>query len=830
MEVVGSVTIPAVALDAEISGSYAYLASGEKGLLIADIRDPAMPKIVTAVDTPGSATAVAVAGDIAYVADAECGLQVVDVSDPAAASIVASVADSGMLMEIAVAGSCVYAGNNSGELHIIDVSSPLVPKPAGCFKVANGKWVFGVAVELPYAYVTCGNPTQAPKSSEFAVVDVSDPSSPRGVSSIKTRRVGNNMELSGGYAYIASGGFKQGGFEIVDISDPMSPKSAGYVDCPFVAGEVVLKGKYALLSCRGVLVVDISDPFSPYIIDLIEVQGHASDVALGGPFFLVAAIEEWTKDEKKGNIQLLAESATARLPASPVFAAPDPRSSASPMVRYLPTSSTYSPVAVSDNIVCTTQSGTNGKILQVLDLSTSSLPAVPVTIELPGEAKDIVIWKNRVVAAADQLYVIDISRPGQPVVMHAVEGIEGTYAIEISGSYAYVVNGVGLRIFRLGIRGGMKLVGSVDTPYSARDVAVAGKYAYIADGAGLQIVDVSNKRKPKLAGSFIYGWAMATRVAAEGRRAYLADKSGFITVIDASDVSEPIPVGKRLLAGPIGAMAIADSRLYAPVCAESAVLEILDIAVEGSPAIAKLVKSSRNSYGGAVAVSGSRIFVNDAAEGLLSASLPEPSQKPAHIEINPSQLLLSCEQGVTADVEFELGNSGDRPLSYFVSSNVEWLQLSPFAGGIQEKEAAPITVSLLPYTLSEGRHNVKLTIADPAADNSPSTVEVVVDIKPPTYQAIEAQPKTLSLKDARAGTVGTVVLTSKGPFKVLDASASFKWIKVEKDSEKEDFEHAITVKITETRNGRYGDAIKIFTDNPGYKRIAVPLSLSFAED
>ena len=50
--------------------------------------------------------------------------------------------------------------------------------------------------------------------------------------------------------------------------------------------------------------------------------------------------------------------------------------------------------------------------------------------------------------------------------------------------------------------GGSHIVGSADTPGSARDVHVSGNYAYVADWvSGLQVIDISNPENPTITSS-----------------------------------------------------------------------------------------------------------------------------------------------------------------------------------------------------------------------------------------------------------------------------------------------------------------------------------------
>lgn len=71
----------ASAYDIQVSGNYAYLATGGNGLKIVGVSNPEKPALVGAHDTPFIASVVAVEDDIAYIGDWN-GLQVFDVSNP----------------------------------------------------------------------------------------------------------------------------------------------------------------------------------------------------------------------------------------------------------------------------------------------------------------------------------------------------------------------------------------------------------------------------------------------------------------------------------------------------------------------------------------------------------------------------------------------------------------------------------------------------------------------------------------------------------------------------------------------------------------------------
>jgi len=96
---------------------------------------------------------------------------------------------------------------------------------------------------------------------------------------------------------------------------------------------------------------------------------------------------------------------------------------------------------------------------------------------------------------------------------------------------------------RIVIRGNyvdcLGLVGAVDTPGEALDVAATSEYAYIADGwNGMQIIDIGSPEAPRIVGNY-YNESFARAVAVDDSNyAYLANSST-LTQIDVSDPAVP---------------------------------------------------------------------------------------------------------------------------------------------------------------------------------------------------------------------------------------------------------------------------------------------------
>ncbi len=90
-----------------MSGAYAYLAHGDRGLEIIDLSRPKAPPVVEHYDAAGRARGVQVAGSYAYLANGYTGLRILDVSDPSVVRETANL-ETYRAVDVHVAGSYAY--------------------------------------------------------------------------------------------------------------------------------------------------------------------------------------------------------------------------------------------------------------------------------------------------------------------------------------------------------------------------------------------------------------------------------------------------------------------------------------------------------------------------------------------------------------------------------------------------------------------------------------------------------------------------------------------------------------------------------------------------
>jgi len=159
-------------------------------------------------------------------------------------------------------------------------------------------------------------------------------------------------------------------------------------------------------------------------------------------------------------------------------------------------------------------------------------------------------------AGMAHLWVLDISDPVYPKLDGELDTTLTDFydvALNSTASMAVVAAGSqGIRVVDLTNPAAPSVIGSYDTPGSARGVALnsTGTLAYVADFYGLQILSLANPRAPSLVGSLNNSYYSWVDVAVSGGIACLADESGnALRVVDVSIPSAPLLLANKALSG-----------------------------------------------------------------------------------------------------------------------------------------------------------------------------------------------------------------------------------------------------------------------------------------
>ena len=225
----------ATAYDVKVVGDYAYIAAGETGLFIMDIRDPQIPVQVGFCSPQGTAQKLAVKDGYAYMGCFNGGsystLYIIDITDPSTPTEVGQYLVIGYFKGIAISGSTVYIAGTLIGLQTLDVSDPTKPVLISTYREREN--VFGVDVRGDYAYISAGG---------LEIIDISDPAKPVLVG--KNVNYPSEVTLYGDYALLAC---VANGFRIIDVRDPAKPVEVGVHEGVY-AYNVVAENGYAYLS------------------------------------------------------------------------------------------------------------------------------------------------------------------------------------------------------------------------------------------------------------------------------------------------------------------------------------------------------------------------------------------------------------------------------------------------------------------------------------------------------------------------------------------------------------------------------------------------------
>ena len=141
---------PSFALRLKLTGS----ASGDYGYVddvIVRSSSSSDPYEVGFFNTPGQARGVAVSGDYAYVADGERGLRVIDISTPGDPLEVGSYDTSGYAESVEMLGRVAIVADGSGGVVLVDCATPASPVELASYDTHG--WATDVEVVQGHAYV-----------------------------------------------------------------------------------------------------------------------------------------------------------------------------------------------------------------------------------------------------------------------------------------------------------------------------------------------------------------------------------------------------------------------------------------------------------------------------------------------------------------------------------------------------------------------------------------------------------------------------------------------------------------------------------------------------
>ena len=227
-------TFPEQIWSFRLAGPYAYVAANFYGLGILDISSPAAPKLRASFKTPGQAKGVALIGTTAFVADHMSGIDVIDLTSLDKPTLRGSFFVDGYARDVAASSRFAFAVDAPTGLYALDPARSGTDEAIGQVQSAAAPQMIEV-MEQGGRVIAC-----LVGGGALQLYDVTDPAKPVHLTSFKTPSGRPaRIALDGARGYVADG---REGVQIVDLSNPSSPALVGSIKTSLPVRDVAVGG------------------------------------------------------------------------------------------------------------------------------------------------------------------------------------------------------------------------------------------------------------------------------------------------------------------------------------------------------------------------------------------------------------------------------------------------------------------------------------------------------------------------------------------------------------------------------------------------------------
>ena len=483
----GSIALPGLAYDVAVSGDVAFVATGSSGIQLVDVSDPAHPLSIGSLPTASInlEQPLRLDGAHLYVGDLTT-LLVYEVANPATPTLVGSHALTGRVEDIEIVGTRAYVGGSAG-VTVLDITDPTSPVDVGTLATPSDAVldlsVYGTTIFARHVF-------------ETYVVDVSKPERPRIIGGYDIGQDGLGVEavrLAGERAYLVSKSPPV--FAVLDVSDPSSPSWLGEVALPpqgqAMDIELVGSDAYVLLADSPLLVaVDVSDPTAPSVVGslpLVEPGSYGlgfEELAVGGGFAYSSGTEV-TATEMINKLSIVDVSD----PSALVEVADQP-----------PAGGVFDFAVVGDRLYATGATGLT--IYDVGDPPNLTVLGTLATSVMKGMAVEggrALLFRDAQSTLGSAVSIVDVSDPTAPVELGQFATRDRVFGLELSGDTAIAFGVVGALVYDISDPTSPISPGGVRVYSSVVDLERRGSHLFLGDQRDrFHVVDLGSDFLPFL--------------------------------------------------------------------------------------------------------------------------------------------------------------------------------------------------------------------------------------------------------------------------------------------------------------------------------------------
>jgi hypothetical protein len=263
-----------------------YAVAGDSGLYTFEVDNGKMKRLSRFSDD-GYYRNIEIQGDRAYIADGERGLLILDISEDRPSFVFAGEDLHGHGLHLA--GGLLYLAAGEEGLIIYSIANPDTPLEIGRYRDLEDAW--DVTVDGYIAYVA-----DEPRGIE--IIEVSWPANPQRIGFISWDPVHSQAEVvrtEAGFVYVAAG---KHGLKIIDARNANSPVvAAEYKPGPDSYAEgLAVKNWQVYLAIgdeqdgnqNGIHILDVHNPYSPQLLSTSTYAEWTEGVILHGETTFVA--------------------------------------------------------------------------------------------------------------------------------------------------------------------------------------------------------------------------------------------------------------------------------------------------------------------------------------------------------------------------------------------------------------------------------------------------------------------------------------------------------------------------------------------------------------